>query len=430
MVYARYGGVFAASHAQLSLIGWGHNQFWDQAAIGSFGESICFEPGRVQRRCFIDDVRPLMTLPHGKPVKPWGWAENCGGGDFFMWQDAQGNYRPMRATRTDYRAYGPCLTEVNYSEETCGGELSASMDVSLPRSDDYLRTFFHIRYDVHRAMQWRRLAFFQLGADFYNETPSRRVAIGDAGGLREEWEPRRGNDVFDRRAVVLTGMQPWLSVHGLQRDVLRPGCAAASRGLIVRAWQAVLGGKPAAQPHASFFCNEWGKGNYRTTVELAPPAGIMELRPGDFVEADLELVVFPADAAAYYGPDKSFQESLSRDADTWRLVHREAIGNDLRLQASRGSVMHPYPLVVAVDARQRAEVRVQGGLGYVPVTFTGLARSRGYQLFVDDMLVNQSVHGNDFWQTDYDSSNGRWRLTFNIPMKGDHAHTIRLAKTP
>ena len=83
MVYARYGGVPAASHAQLSLIGWGHNQFWDEAAIGSFGESICYEPGRVQRRCFIDDMRPLMTLPVAGG-KPWGWAENCGGGDFLV----------------------------------------------------------------------------------------------------------------------------------------------------------------------------------------------------------------------------------------------------------------------------------------------------------------------------------------------------------
>ena len=56
LTYARYGGVPAASHAQLSLIGWGHNQFWEQAAIGSFGESICYEPGRVQRRCCIDDI--------------------------------------------------------------------------------------------------------------------------------------------------------------------------------------------------------------------------------------------------------------------------------------------------------------------------------------------------------------------------------------
>ena len=141
MVYARYGGAFAASHAQLCLIGWGHNQFWDEAAIGRFGENICFEPGRIQRRCFIDNVRPLTTLPDGKPAKPWGWADNCGGGDSLMWQDAQGEYRSMRAARTNYRAYGPCLTDVSYSEETSGGELAASMDVSLPRSDDYLRAF-------------------------------------------------------------------------------------------------------------------------------------------------------------------------------------------------------------------------------------------------------------------------------------------------
>jgi hypothetical protein len=430
MVYARYGGVFAASHAQLSLIGWGHNQFWDEAAIGSFGESICFEPGRAQRRCFIDDVRPLMTLPQGKPAKPWGWADNCGGGDFLMWQDAREYYQPMRATRTDYRAYGPCLTDVSYTEETCGGELAASMDVSLPRSDDYLRTFFHLRYDVHHPMQWRRLAFFQLGSDFYNEVPSRRVAVGDANGLCEEWEPKRAKDVFDRIAVPLTGAQPWLSIHGLQCEALQPGRAAASRGLIVRRWRAVLGGRPVAQPHASFFCIEWGKGNHRTVVELAPPPGILELRPGDFVEADLELVVFPAAAAAYYGPDKVFRDNLARDADTWQLVQREAAGNALQTQARRGQVMSAYPLVVAVDAQQRAEINVQGALGYVPVTFTGLSQPRGYQMFMDDKPVNQSVHGNDFWQTDYDSCRQHWQLTFNVQFKGDHAHTIRLGKTP
>ncbi len=430
MVHARYGGVFAASHAHLCLIGWGHNQFWDEAAIGSFGESICFEPGRIQRRCFIGDVRPLMTLPQGKPAMPWGWADNCGGGDFLMWQDAQGNYQPMRATRTNCRSYGPCLTDVSYTEESCGGEVTARMDVSLPRSDDYLRVFFHLRYDVHRPMHWRRLAFFQLGSDFYNEAPSRHVAIGDANDVREEWEPKCAKDVYDRNSVPLTGVQPWVSVHGLQRTALQPGRAAASRGLIVRAWRTVLGGKPAAQPHASFFCTEWGKGNHRTVVDLAPPPGITELLPGDFLDADLELVVFAADTAAYYGPDKSFQESLARDADTWRPVRSEAVGNALITLASHGTVMNSYPLVVAVDARQRAEVTVRGGLGHVPVTFTGLSQSRGYRLFVDDKSVNQSVHGNDFWQTDYDPAAQQWRQTFNIPLKGDHVHVIRLAKTP
>ncbi len=430
MVYARYGGVFAASHAQLSLIGWGHNQFWDEAAIGSFGESICFEPGRVQRRCFIDDVRPLLTLPQGKTTKPWGWADNCGGGDFFMWQDVRGRYQPMRATRTDYRAHGPCLTDVSYAEES--PELAARMNVALPRSDDYLRVFFHLHYEVRLPLRWQRLAFFQLGSDFYNEAPSRRVAVGDVNGLRVEWEPRRARDIYDRVGVPLTGAQPWLSIHGLERGALQPGRAAASRGLIVRGWRAVLGGQQATMPHASFFCTEWGKGNYRTVVELAPPPGLDELRTGDFVEADLELVVYPTDATAYYGPDKLFQAALSHEADSWRLVHREAEANALKIEARRGALARPYPMRIAVDAQQRAEVTLNGGLGYVPVTFTGLSQPRGYRLFLDDQRVDQSVHGNDFWQTDYDAAKEQWRMTFNVRWSASSltTHTLRFEPTP
>lgn len=426
MVYARYGGIFAASLAQLSLIGWGYNQFWNEVAIGSFGESICFEPGRVQRRCFIDDMRPLLTLPHAHATEPWGWADNCGGGDFLMWQDAQGRYQPMCATRTDYRAYGPCLTDAIYSEESVGGELAARMEISVPRSQDYLRAFIHVRYDVRHPVQWQRLAFFQLGADFYNDTPARRVAIGNVDGMREEWEPKQAKDVYDRRSVPMVGPQPWVSIHGVEPSDLRPGQADASRGLIVRNWRAVLGGKTAPQPYASFFCTESGKNNYRTVIELSPPPGIDELLPGDFVEADLELVVFPADAAAYYGPDKSFREALDRDEVTWRLVQREATDNALDVRAKTGTVLKPYPLILAVDDQQRAEVIVKGGVGCLPLTFTGLSQPRGYRLFVDGKPLGQSVHGNDFWQTDYDTATRSWRLTFNIPAAPDRRHLIQL----
>jgi hypothetical protein len=47
--FARWGGVPSASLAQLSLVGWGHNGFWDQFALGGFGESFCFQPARVMR---------------------------------------------------------------------------------------------------------------------------------------------------------------------------------------------------------------------------------------------------------------------------------------------------------------------------------------------------------------------------------------------
>ncbi len=415
MVYARYGGLFAASFSQLSLIGWGHNQFWNEAAIGSFGENICFEPGRVQRRCFIDDMRPLMTLSHTEKAKSWSWADNCGGGDFLMWIDPEGNYQPMCATRTDYRSYGPCLTDTLYTEESTGDEIASHMEISIPRSQDYLRIFIHLRYDVRKPMSWKRLAFFQLGADYYNETPARKVAIGNATGMIKEWNPIQSNDIYDKIDLPLMGNQPWISIHGVNRADLSPGQAFASRGLIVRRWRAELGGKPAPNPCASFYCTEWGKGNYRTTIELSPPASVRELMPGDFVDADLELVVFPADASDYYGPDIQFRTTLEKEANTWLPVFREAAGNNIKVQAGSGVIMKSYPLMLEVDRRQRAEVTIYGGVGFLPVTFNGLDQPQGYHLYVNGFPLNQSVHGNDYWQTDYDSSSKKWRRTYNIP---------------
>lgn len=422
MVYARYGDVCAASHAQLCLIGWGHNQFWDQAAVGSFGESICFEPGRVQRRCFITDVRPLMTLPREPEAKKWGWAENCGGGDFLMWKDAEGRYQPMKATRTDYRSQGPCLTDVSYSEETSGGEIAARMDVSVPAANDHLRTFLHLRYDVRQPLRWQRLAFFQLGADFYNDVPARRIAIGDIAGLREEWEPRRAKDEFDRVAMPLPGEDAWVSVHGVERAALTKGHAAASRGFIIRSWRAVLGGKEAS-PHLSTFCTEWGKGNHKTSIELAPPPDVHELKAGDFVDAELELVVFPADAAAYYGPDAAMREMLSHDADTWRPVHREAKGNALRPRVERGVLVKPYPLVIAVDDEQRAQVTVNGGLGHLPIVFTGLKSLNDHRLLVNGKPVTH-------WQTDWNAAAQCWQMVCNVADADQRELEIVMTSTP
>jgi hypothetical protein len=406
MVYARYGGVCAASHAQLSLIGWGHNQFWDQAAVGSFGESICFEPGRVQRRCFITDVRPLMTLPREQGAKPWGWAGNCGGGDFLLWMDEQGRYQPMKKTRTTVRSHGPCLTDVRYEEESRGGEISSRIDVSVPAANDHLRTMFRLRYEVKKNMRWQRLAFFQLGADFYNETPAQGIATGDQNGMREEWTSANKSGAYDRVAMPLTGEQPWFSIHGVKAADLRPGRAAASRGLIVRSWRAVLGGKTVG-PHLSTFCSEWGKGNHRTALELSPPPGVRELLPGDFVEAEVEWVVFPSEAAAYYGPDQAFAAMLQNDANTWRPVQREAQRRAFTAKVVKGERVMADVLTIAVDARQQARVELSGGLGHIPVRFVGLTSPDHFRLKVKDQVVSD-------WQTDWIAESKTWRVTANI----------------
>ena len=315
------------------------------------------------------------------------------------------------------------MTDVGYFEETLDGAITTRANVSLPRSDDYLRTFIHLRYDVAATLKWQRLAFFQLGADYYNETPARSVAIGDASGQLDAWQPVQGQDRYDRQAVALRGPQPWVSIYDVDRARVRPGGAAVTRGLIVRKWDAVLGGQPVTMPHIATFANEWGKDNFKTAVELAPPAGIVELKAGDFVDVQLELIVVPIDSDHYYGPSSQFRQLLAQRGDSPYFVQREAAGNAFsNITVTTGSLRRAYPINVAAD-NERAELTLRGGVGYVPVTFTNLHNYRGYRLQLDGTVLDQSVHGNDFWQTAYDASSGTWIMTFNIPLDGK-PHTL------
>jgi len=76
-----------------------------------------------------------------------------------------------------------------------------------------------------------------------------------------------------------------------------------------------------------------------------------------------------------------------------------------------------YPLKIQVDG-EVAEFRVRGGAGYVPMTFTGLANASGYELIEiregKRLAVDQSVHGNDFWQVNRDLERNAWAITYNV----------------
>ena len=41
---------------------------------------------------------------------------------------------------------------------------------------------------------------------------------------------------------------------------------------------------------------------------------------------------------------------------------------------------------------------------------------KAVQLQVDGRLMDQSVHGNDFWQCNYDPVEKFWSQTFNLPL--------------
>lgn len=232
MLYGHWGGVPAASHSQLCLIGWGNSQLWDQSAIGSWGESICYDPDQVQRDCTIIDVRPLMVRSM-KDGKPWGWTTNVGGGDFFRLFDPAGEHLSHRSMRTTYLRQGPCLTEVTRAG-LIGENITHSETISLARGDDIVRGIYQIRMDVNQATDFSRFVIFQIGADTYSSPGEQKMAVGNENGLLREWDTQWGGDRYRIEPIEGTGRIPWASLHEATPRKGDRGGASANRGVVIR----------------------------------------------------------------------------------------------------------------------------------------------------------------------------------------------------
>lgn len=427
IVYGHWGGVAAASHAQLCLVGWGSNQRWDESALGSWGESICHEPSTAQARASILDVRPVMVgRKNGGPS--WNWTSNVGGGDWFRLFDRSGNHVPPAAMRAIHHRSGPCLTEVTYAGRLAPGA-SHSVTASLARTDDIVRGIYRLRLDIAQPVDISRLAIFQVGADTYNFTREAKLAVGDESGLLREWAATPGGDIYRTAPVECSGRIPWMSLHqGQPRSAGDVKGAWANRGIVIRSWEARLGGKPAPPRVAEHGTS--ARGGRSSTLDIVPPPGVTRLERGDFVEATIEYVVVPQFATDYYGPNQALRAALSKHGNTWRLIHREAVGNDRKVAMRRGTLEHTFPDIRVRAGNNSAAFTLTGGLAHVPVTFTGLTSPGGHTLLMDGSPVDQSVHGNDFWQTDYDASTRRWSRTYNFPAAQGTTHAIELITPP
>jgi len=174
-----------------------------------------------------------------------------------------------------------------------------------------------------------------------------------------------------------------------------------------------LGGKEAAP-----WLVERGthsRGADTSTADLVPPPDVTTLRAGDFVEAVIEFLILPQQADDYYGPNAALRETLQRDGNTWKLVHREAAGNRRSVTVEKGTLLSLHSAVHLAAEKDEAAFTLAGGLAWIPVTISGLSRPECHRLVIDGRALDQSVHGNDFWQTDFDPASRTWSLTWQVP---------------
>ena len=433
LVYGFYGTVPSASHGQLSLIGYGGNGRWDQLAIGCWGETYCMDMDMSLVDVAVTDIRMLMARA-GKDAKKWTWTDAGWGGDWLGLGDSKGQKHLFKELKTAYLAHGPCLSDVQYD-----GYYGAKQEVDLAarvrtlRTDDYARTFTTLKYGFKKTVKaegW----LFKMGRTHNYVTP--KIAYGNGAGLLAQKDVPGGlkqGSAFVSK-TQLTGAGPWwVSFPGAYHSGGKKQ-GSGYRAMVIRSYRVVAGGKTYNQPAISFPAfKSAGNGLPNLDLLIEAPAGVSEFIAGDSVELDVEWITLPREADDYYGPNESFRKHLVANPSSWKTTHLAAKGNDLRVEVGGGKLIHSYPIIVKSEANA-TQVKITGGVGYVPIRFEGLKSAYGntlYQVVVGkEVKLDQAVHGNDFWQTDYDAKSGTYKITYNLPLDGKvKSHWVLRSKT-
>lgn len=189
------------------------------------------------------------------------------------------------------------------------------------------------------------------------------------------------------------------------------------RALVIRNYHALINNVEYKRPCISLIGLQKetsAKANLQLVV--SPPDGVEFFRSGDNISLEVELITLPQKASDYYGSNEEFRCHIQQYPDSWRTIHREANGNDLHVEVFGGILKSSYPLRILVTNESKVRVKIIGGVGAIPMRFEGLP-SNNYILNQmkkdsEDRFAPE-VHGNDYWQTDYNTKTS-FSLTFNI----------------
>jgi hypothetical protein len=420
-ITAFWRNVPAVSMAQLCLVGWGKNQLWLQSAIGSWGEHLTFEPDQTHGRGMVLDSRPLMVT--GMRGTRWNWTHNVGGFDFLVYHDTNDIKRWPANVKTLIRRYGPNLAEVSLSFTTDDDKIEGLLSYMIYAVDDYVRGIYGFQFRVREDVSFSRLAFFQLGSDAYNYSAEKKLAWGNTDGLVKEWPASWGGNVYRTDAVPLTGHIPWVSMH--EAEKLRPEEGAwANRGLVIRRWEAQVMGRQVDPWMAERGAHVTG--NDTSQIDILPPAGTSRLKAGDYAWGVVEHLILPQYGKDYYGPNARLKTDLNNHQNTWWMVWREAVGNDLHIAAEGGEVVQSIPICIRCLSTE-VDLFLRGGIGVMAVTFTGIQQNGHYMLrekqesgWYTMLDTNRDRAG---WQVDFNAAEGTWEVTLTINLDKGTAAT-------
>ena len=430
-VSSKWGETYAASHAQLSLVGWGVNQQWDESALGDWGESITYDPDMTLRRAMVDDVRPFLVDTKGQ----WNWTGNVGGADFLKYKTASGEQRLGRM-RTQYDAPGPNLTDVVYAGISSDNKIQAHIRTHLGRTDDLVRAYYDIEYIFLEDVDYTRLSFFQVAADNYADNGFVHASYGNGDGVISDMIIPNHNSTgyasTDHRGIAIEGSNPWVFLWDNQRSDGNLPENLANVGYIVRHFEAEIGAEYITTPHINLYqTKNGGWSQYAFELGLPYDSSNTHIPAGSRVRVIVEYVIPPSNKSKYYGSSDYLLEMMDTDYNSTEMILYLANENEMDVLMTTGTLLSSYPITIDTHKMTNsvvAQFTVTGGLGYTPVVFKNLTRFDNWNLEVklEDswVSIDQSVEGDDYWQAQFDAVSNRYSLVFNIWNRGTHEYRL------
>lgn len=446
IAYSQWGETYSASHAQLCLAGWGGNlQKWETSALGSSGENMCYDAEMAHGTgAFINDALPFAALGgiDGSGVK-YNWSNGASGGNFLIYYNSLGSRVGLKQVRTWFKKQGPCLTEVIYTGITDDGAIQVEYKVNLGRTDDFAKNTHTFTYKFLEDVSFSRLAYYSIGSDNYNTGLWHELAVGNHDGLCDftmgdtlyngiitpEY-PQSGQYIGggDMQRIEVEGEGLWVAMSKAETITERYG-TPSNRMLNLLSFSGTINGqeynKPALNLRYTYQYDSYNQKNvYSLSAELGPSEAVGNtIEAGSCVTGTVQYINLPNFKEWYYGGNETLGNLPAEMFDSWRLAHFISRGEKHEVTASDGEVTQLYPITVKASEDGTAAISIKGGLGYVPVTFTNLPSYSGYSLLKKTESgwekVDQSVHGNDYYQTWFDSETGRYEITFNVLHSGE-----------
>ena len=456
IAYSQWGETYAVSHSQLCLAGWGGNlQKWETSSLGASGELMCYDAEMAHDTgAFINDIHAFAALDNEGASSKYGWSSGAGGGNFLVYYDKSGKRVGLKQIRTWFKKQGPCINEVIYTAVTDDDAIQIEYKVNLSRTNDIGENMHTFSYTFLKDVAFSRFAYYSMGSDVYNTGLWHELAIGNRDGLCEF---KIGDQVYNgvltpdypdkgeyfggsEQRIEVDGEGLWVCMSKAEQVTPKYGFPC-NRMINLLSFDSKINGKeynkPAVNLRYTYFYEGYNEVYVHSmSAELGPSAEVGDtIQKGSVVTGIVQYANLPNFRQWYYGGNETI-ENLPEDMfDSWKLAHFISKGEELQVTALKGKITQTYPTVIQAEkGGEAAQITIKGGLGYVPITFTGLTSYSGYSLMkkTDDgwEKVDQSVHGNDYWQVWYDSEKGNYEWTYNVLHDGnpDSVYEYKLIK--